>query len=92
MDREHSAVGARLDDVAARHWRQTEVAANEVLVIVRQQHDVAGADHHALAILAVDPDMKLALNDVVIRDQVRGWSKRGRAMLRPDARGHAPWR
>ena len=61
-------------------------------VVARQQNDLAGPNHEALSILAVDPDMKLALDDVVIDDQVGRRPERRRAMFRRDARGDAPRR
>ena len=39
-------------------------------IVARQQHDLASTDHETLAVLALNPDMKLALDDVVIKDQV----------------------
>ena len=48
------------------------------------------ADHKVLSILAVDPDAKIALDNVVINDQVRRGPERRPAMLARDARRNAP--
>ena len=81
-----------LDDVAARHRRQAQIAAHQMQVIARQQHDLAGANHKVLSIPTLDPDVKFALDDVVINNQVGRWPESGRAMLGRDARRYAPRR
>ena len=45
-----------------------------------------------LAILAIESDTKLALDDVVIKNHVGRWPESRRAMLGPDAHRHAPRR
>ena len=45
-----------------------------------------------LSILALDSDTKLALDDIVIKDQVGRWPEGRRAMLWRDARRDAPRR
>ena len=92
MDGEQPAVLGRMDNIATSYRRQGQVAAHQMQVVARQQDDVAGSDHEALSILAFDPDTKFALDDVVIKNQVRCWPESGRAMFWRDARGHAPWR
>jgi hypothetical protein len=61
-------------------------------VIARQQNDLAGPDHNALSILAIDPDTDLTLDDVMINNQVGRRPESWRAMLGPDARRDAPRR
>ena len=61
-------------------------------VIARQQNDLAGANHEVLSIPTLDPDVKFALDDVVINNQVGRWPESRRAMLGRDARRHAPRR
>ena len=91
MDREQPAVLGRLDDFAAGYRRQAQVAAHEMQVVARQQDDVAGPDHQ-VSLLAVDPNMKFTLDDVVIKNHVRRWPERRRAVFRCDAGGHTPRR
>jgi len=81
-----------MDDVAARHRWQAQVAAHEVQVVARQHDDLAGPDHDVVAFLAFDPDVKLSLDDVVINDQVGSRSESRRAMLGRDPRRDAPRR
>jgi len=81
-----------MDNVAARHRRQAQVAAHQMQIIARQQNNLAASNHEVLCILALDSDMKVALDDIVIKDQVRRWPENGRAMLGRDARRHAPRR
>jgi hypothetical protein len=57
-----------------------------------QQNDLAGPDHKALSILTLDSDTKVALDDVVIKDQMRRWPESRPAMLGRDARRYAPRR
>ena len=85
MDGEQPAVLGRMDDVAARNRRQAQVAAHQMQVIARQQNDLAGPDHEAL-FFTLDPDVKVALDDVVINNQMGRWPESGRAMLGRDAR------
>src|SRR5258706_46841 len=59
-------------------------------IIARQQNDFAGPNHEVLAILTLDFDMKVALDDVVIKNQVGVWPESRPAMLGRDARRHAP--
>jgi hypothetical protein len=70
MDREQPAIFGRLDDVATRHRRQAKVAAHQMWIIARQQNDLAGANQEVPALLALDPDLKVALDDVVIQNQL----------------------
>jgi DNA repair protein RadC len=91
-DREQTAVLGRLDNIAARHRRQTQVAADQMQVIARQQNNLAGLYHEAFSILTLNSDAKVALDDVVINNQVGRWSESGRAMLGRDARRYAPRR
>jgi hypothetical protein len=51
----------------------------------------AGAEHEALSILAVDPNVQFALDEVVIKNHVGRRPERGSAMLQRDAHRHAPW-
>ena len=81
-----------MDNVAARHRRQAQVAAHQMQIVARQQNDLAGPNHEALSILTLDPDVKLALDDVVINNQVGRRPESRRAMLGRDARRNAPWR
>ena len=92
MDGEQPAVLGRLDNVAARHRRQAQVAAHQMQVIARQQNDLAGPNHEVLSVLTLDSDAKVALDDVVINDQVGRWPESRRAMLGRDARRDAPRR
>ena len=61
-------------------------------VIARQQNDLAGPDYEVLPILALDPDTKIALDDIVIEDQMGRWREKRSAMLGPDTGRHAPRR
>jgi hypothetical protein len=54
-----------------------------------KQYDIARSKRKVLSILAVDPDTKLALDDVVIKNQLGGCPESGRAMLWRNARRHA---
>ena len=56
-----------------------------------QQNDVADSKREVLSILAVEPDMELAFDDAVIKNQVRCWTESRRAMFWPDAGCHTPW-
>jgi hypothetical protein len=60
-------------------------------VIARQQNDLAGPNHKALYVPTLKSDMKLALDDIVIRNQVGRRTDGGCAMLGRDARRNAPW-
>ena len=65
-------------------------------IVARHQNDLAGPDREVRSILAIDPDLKLAFDDVVIGNQA-GRRPQNRpetrcAMLRPDARRDAPRR
>ena len=53
---------------------------------------LAGPEHEAVSVLTLDPDVKFALDDVVINDQVGRRPERRRAMLGRDARRDAPRR
>jgi hypothetical protein len=61
-------------------------------VIARQQNNLAGPNHEILSTLTLDSDAKVALEDVVINNQVGRWPESGRAMLGRDARRYAPRR
>ena len=61
-------------------------------VIARQQNDLAGPNNETLSIRTVDPDTKIPLDDVVIKNQVGRWPENGHAVLRRDARSDAPRR
>ena len=91
MDGEQPAVLGRMNNVAAHHRRQAQVTAHQMQVIARQHNDLAGPNHEALS-LTLDSDMKIALDDVVINNQVGRWPENRRAMLGRDARRNAPWR
>jgi hypothetical protein len=52
-------------------------------VIARQQNDLAWPDCEVLPILALDPDAKIALDDIVIEDQMGRWREKRCAMLGP---------
>src|SRR5204863_307163 len=86
MNREQFAILGRLDNVAARHRRQAQIAAHQMRVIARQQNDFAGPNDEVLAALTLDSDMKVTLDDVVIKNQVGRWPESRRAMLGRDAR------
>jgi hypothetical protein len=72
------------------HRRQAQVAAHQVRVIARQQDDLTRPDHEFFCSFAVDPDMKVALDHVVIENDVGCRPERGLTLLRGDARRHAP--
>jgi hypothetical protein len=82
----------RMNNVAARHRRQAQVAAHQMQVIARQQNDLAGPNHEVLSVLTVDSDMKVALDDVVINNQVGCWPEKRRAVLGRDAGRDTPRR
>jgi hypothetical protein len=42
-----------MNNVAARHRRQAQVAAHQMQVIARQQNDLAGPNHEILSVLTV---------------------------------------
>src|SRR6266567_988604 len=79
-------------NVTSRHRRQAQVAAHQMQVIARQQNDLAGPNYEALSIRTLNADMKLALDDIVVKNQVGRWPENRRAMLGPDARRNAPRR
>ena len=85
------AVLGRLDDVPPMHRREAKIATHQMHIVARQQHDLAGTDHETRAVFALDPDVKLALDDVVVEDQVGCGTERRRALLGRDASRHAPW-
>ena len=87
-----TALTDRSAAVTARHGRQAHVAAHQMQIVARQQRDVSRAQRDDIPVRAVDPDTKVALDDVVIQDQVGCWPEIGRAMLRRDARRQAPRR
>jgi hypothetical protein len=91
MDREQPAVRRRSNDITPGHWRQVQVAAHQMQVVARKQHDLAGANHDLVA-LAVNPDVQVALDNVVIDDQVGCGPERWRAMFRRHTRDDAPRR
>jgi hypothetical protein len=45
MDGEQPTVRGRMDNLAARHRRQAQVAAHQMQVIARQQNDLASPNH-----------------------------------------------
>src|SRR4051794_28056599 len=92
MDREQPAFFWGLDNFTARDRRQVQVATHQMQVVARQQNDVADSEHEVFAILAVNPDMELALDNVVIKNHVRRWPERRRAVLWSHAGSHTPWR
>jgi hypothetical protein len=61
-------------------------------VIARQHNDITGPDHETLSLPALDLDTKIALDNVVINNQVGRWPENRRAMLGREARRNAPWR
>jgi hypothetical protein len=61
-------------------------------VIARQQNDLAWPDYEVLPILAIDPDAKIAIDDIVIEDQMGRWREKRCAMLGPDMGRYAPRR
>src|SRR5689334_13473750 len=67
MDAAQAAVRREDDHVTAQDGRQVEVAAQQVLVIAREQHDLSSGELERLHTLETHPE--LALNDVVIEDQ-----------------------
>src|SRR5262249_27072965 len=92
MNREQTAVFRRTDDGAARHWRQTKIAAHQMQVVARQQNHLAGPNHEVACRLAIQPNAELAVDDIVINNQVSSWADSRPTMLRRDPRRHAPWR
>jgi len=92
VDGEQPPVLWRMDNVAARHRGQAQVAPHQMQIIARQHNDVAGPNHEVLSILTLDPNVKIALDDIVINNQVGRWPENRRAMLRRDARRNAPRR
>ena len=60
----------RTNNVAALHRGQVQIAAHQMRIVARQDHDFAAADHEFFAVAIFDSDAKLALDDVVIHDQV----------------------
>ena len=92
MDGCEAAVLRRADDVTARNRRQAEIAAHQMWIVARQEDDFAAPYLEALSAPILDLDMKLALDDIVIKDQVGRWPKGRAAMLWRDARRHAPRR
>ena len=80
----------RMDNVAAGHWGQAQVAAHQMQVVARQQDDLACPYHEVFSDFAFNPYTKVALEDVVINDQM-GCTPEGRcAMLGPDSGRDAP--
>ena len=69
-DREQPAILGRLNDLGAHHRRQAQIAAHQMQIIARHQNDLAGPDREICSILAIDADLKLTLDDVVIGNQV----------------------
>ena len=61
-------------------------------IVARQHHNLAAAKHKVSCIRTVDPDVKFALDDVVINYQVGRLPERRPAMLARNARGDAPGR
>ena len=61
-------------------------------VIARQQNNIACPSYGVLSVLTLDTNAKVALDDVVIKDQVGCGPEIGRAMLGRDARRQAPRR
>jgi len=61
-------------------------------VIARQQNDFAGRNYEILSVLTFDPNTEIALDDIVIDDQMGRRPQRRRTMLGRDARRDAPRR
>ena len=62
------------------------------LPLLEEQNDVAGFKHEVFSILAVNPDMEFALDDIVIKNHVRRWPECRCAVFWCDASSHTPWR
>ena len=92
MNREQFAILGRLDNVAARHRRQAQIAAHQMQVVARQQNNLAGPNDEVIAVLTLDPDSKLTLDNVMIKNQVGHGAESRRAMFGRHARRHAPRR
>src|SRR4051794_32349356 len=92
MDREQSAFSWWLDNFTASYRWQAQVATHQMQVVARQQYDVADSKHEVFSILAVNPDMEFALDDVVIKNHVRRWPECRCAVFWCDASSHTPWR
>ena len=92
MNREQFAILGRLDNVAARHRRQAQIAAHQMQVVARQQNNLAGPNDEVIAVLTLDPDSKVTLDNVMIKNQVGHWPESRRAMFGRHARRHAPRR
>ena len=86
MDGVQATAVGRTNYVAANYRRQAQIAPHQMQVIARQQNNLAGPDYEVLSVLTVDSDAKVALDDVVIQDQVRCWPEIRRAMLGRDTR------
>jgi len=83
-----AAFGERHGLTIVQGWGMTETSP--VASTAALPHDLAGADHELCRGLAGEADPQLALDDVVIEDQMGGRPERRRAMLGRDTRGHAP--
>jgi hypothetical protein len=90
VDGEQPAIFRRLDDVAAHHRRQRQVTAQQVQVVAREQHHLAGPEDEGLGTL--DAHVELPRDDVVIEDQVGRRAEQRGAMLGRHTRRHAPRR
>src|SRR5215467_9604485 len=90
MNREKPAIFARPDDFDSRDRRNTEIASHQVQVVARQQNHLAGLDDCIVSALTFNADAKLALDDIVINDQVRRRPESRRTMLGRHACRYAP--
>ena len=69
-----------------------EIAAHQMRIVAGQQDNFAGPNDQVLSVLTLDSHVKLAFDDIVIKDQVGRRPERRGAMLGRDARRHAPRR
>ena len=92
MENKQPPVLGRMDNVAARDRGQAQVAAHQMQVVARQQDDLACPNHEAFAVFACNSDTKVALDDVVINDQMGCTPESRCAMLGRDSRRDAPRR
>jgi hypothetical protein len=79
MDGKQPAVLRRSDDVTPRHRRQAQITTHQMQIVARKQRDVSRLQRDAFAALSVNPDTKVAFDDIVIDDS---------AQRRPGASGY----